>query len=96
MTIHTLNTLQYSKDSAGPWGLYVYRHNGYHTGAVWFARKVRNPDEQITIAKAKAVADAAIAEGKEVRITDSGDMLVFHSQGCKQLYPDGDFWGGLL
>ena len=86
-----LTELMYSTDRKGPWALYVYYPNGYHSGKQWFARPVRYPDEQLGVGQAKARAEAAIAAGNEVRVTDGGDELVFHSKNGKTLYGEG-FW----
>jgi hypothetical protein len=92
--IERLTQLQYSKDLHGPFALYVYERNGYHTGKQWFAKVIRYADEEISVPLAKSRAMAAIAEGREVRICDGGDMLVYHSRNGVQLYPDPeiDFW----
>lgn len=86
MTIEHLTKLQYSIDRKGPWKLYIYDMGGqYHRGGVWFTRVVRYPNEEISVEKAKALANRALAEGREVRICDGGDMLVFHAKGNEML-----------
>jgi hypothetical protein len=94
MSLEILTQLQYSKDLRGPFALYVYDADGYHGGKQWFAKVIKYPDETISIAEAKARARAAEDDGREVRICDGGDMLVYHSQNGIQLYPpDGfHFW----
>lgn len=78
METFTLTELQYSQDRKGPFALYIFDSTGYHSGRQYFASKIKR-------------ADAAIAKGKEVRITDGGDMLVFHSRGGKVLFGE-KFW----
>lgn len=97
MEHHVLTQLQYSQDLRGPFALYIYEHNGYHSGAQWFAKAIRYPNEEISISDAKLRAVAAISAGKEVRICDGGDMLVFHSEHGEQLYPkpDVNFWASI-
>jgi hypothetical protein len=79
----------------GPWKIYVYRKDGYHSGGKWFRRgTVRYPDEEITASDAKERADEAIARKCEVRICDGDDRLVFHSEHGRMIYPatPGEFW----
>jgi hypothetical protein len=93
--VHTLTELQHAEIGEGPWKLYIYGKNGFHTGGVWFRRgPMKYPDEEITAEEAKSRADSAIADGREVRVCDGGDELVFHSQNGATLYPDDglDFW----
>lgn len=91
MPVHTLDQLQYSQDRKGPFALYVFREDGFHSGKQWFNKQVRYPDEEITIAQAQGKTARAMAAGLEVRITDGGDMLVFHAHGSKVLYGE-NFW----
>lgn len=93
-TEHLTETF-YSKDVRGPWALYVYEFNGYHTGKQWFARVIRYPDEQITIGDAKLRVLEAESQGREVRICDGGDFLVYHSLNGVQVYPSFDFWAAV-
>ena len=89
--------LQYSDDRQGPFRLYIYRQDGYHTGGRWF-RKVPKytdpPDREIDYTTAMGMAFAAVARKQEVRVTDGGDMLVYHSKNGVVLYPpqDRSFW----
>lgn len=93
VTRHTLTTLQYSTDRKGPWVLYLYDNTGYHSGKQWFGKRVRYSEEEITVATAKARAEAHERHGLEVRVTDGGDNLVYHSKNGKVVYPEtGDFW----
>jgi hypothetical protein len=94
VTTYTLTEFQYSDDRNGPFQLYIFGPDGYHSGGQWFHRVVRYPNEEIPIPAAKQLADQAIAKGREVRITAGGDMLVFHSVNGRQLYPDQgvNFW----
>jgi hypothetical protein len=97
MAIEYLDDLQYSDDRKGPFALYIYNAEGFHAGAQWFSRApLRYPDEEITVEKATNLARVAFMSGKEVRVTDSGDRLVYHCKDWKCLWPDGgnhgDFW----
>lgn len=78
--------------AAGPWRLYVYDRNGYHSGGKWFRLgKRKYPAEEITFANARERAEAAIAVGREVRICDGWDHLVFHAVGGEVVF-GGTFW----
>lgn len=83
---HTLTELQYSTDRNGPFALYVYGMNGYHSGAQWFSKAPKYPDEEITAKEARASSDLAVAVGYEVRVCDGGDMLVYHAKDSAVLY----------
>ena len=97
MEIHNLTTLQYSEDRRGPWRLYIYETasdfnaDPRHSGGVWFARARLSDTEEIPMLAAKVRALKAIAEGREVRICDGGDFLVFHAKGGKVLYGENFF-----
>jgi hypothetical protein len=92
MPIEVLTKLQYAETGTGPWRLYIYGLGGLHNGAQWFAREpLRYPDEEITIAHAKSRVDKAIALGREIRVTNAGDLLVFRSRGGNTLYGE-NFW----
>jgi hypothetical protein len=97
MATFTLTQLQYSEDRKGPWKLYIYiKDSTKYDYAKWFARKIKYPDEEISIADAFADAMEAIhGDGREVKVCDGGDMLVFHSKDRKTLYGDS-FWPELL
>jgi len=90
-----LTELQYTVPVKGEsFRLYIFGDDGMHSGGQWFRRMPVYPDEEITVHEAKTRAEAAIAAGSEIRITDGGDMLVYHFKGGKQLYPAGtaDVW----
>ena len=91
MPIETLTELQYSEDEKGPWQLYIYRADGmgYQTNT-WFARKIDYPGEEINVHEARDLTRAAFDSGREIRIVDGGDMLVFHAIGNRVLY--GQQW----
>lgn len=95
MISETLTTLQYSTGTKGPWRLYRYNRSGIHSGGQWFNREIRYPDEEILIADAKRLTIVHQAAGLEVRITDGGDQLVYHSIDGKVVYGD-DFWKAIL
>ena len=93
MPIETLTELQYSQDRDGPWQLYIYAPNSqYHRGGVWFMAKPKYPEAgEITILQAKKLAQKAFEDGREIRICDGGDMLVFHARDRRVLYGE-TFW----
>ena len=95
MSVFALTELQHADARDGPWALYIYGRNGYHSGKKLFRRgPMKYPDEEITTQVAKSRVDEAVDDKREVRICDSGDMLVFHSQNGEILFPsdpDG-FW----
>ena len=94
--IHTLKQLQYSTDRKGPFALYIYEPNrDYHRGAIWFRNKPQYPREEISTTEAKLRTDKAMAEGREIRICDRGDMLVYHAKNRKVIYGT-DFWKEVL
>lgn len=57
----------------------------------FFRKKVKYPDEEVDIPTAKTICDKAIANRQEVRVTDGGDMLVYHAQAGMTLYGE-KFW----
>lgn len=76
----------------GPWRLYIFGKDGYHSGGQWFtAGRIKYPDEEIPLSLAKDHSDEAIRRGLEVRVCDGGDNLVFHSQTGKVVY-GSTFW----
>ena len=89
-----MTDLMYSDDKEGPWKMYVYSANSsYHAGGRWFRKgKAVYPDEEMSFIAAKVRCANAMRNGREVRICDGGDMLVFHAKGDKILYGE-DFWG---
>ena len=70
-----------SDDMSFPLRLYVYNAEGRHNGGKWLKN-----DSQLETAMTGPVK-AAIAAKREVRITDSGDFLVFHAQGGRIVFP---------
>lgn len=90
-----LTKLIHDDDLRAPLRLYIYDAQGYHTGGLWFRKKIRYPGEEITNLDARQRAERAIANRMEVRITNGLDNLVFHSRQGVILYPDGGwetFW----
>lgn len=89
-----MTELQHSTDIKGSLALYIYDENGFHRGPQYFRKHVKYPSEEITSAQAHNRAFVAVSKGLEVRITDSGDMLVFHAKDGKILYPENPakFW----
>lgn len=96
--LHRLTQLQPRAAVKGErYRLYVYGSDGFHGGAIWFCA---NPDgklDMISIERARSLAKRAISTAMEVRVTDGGDFLLFHSQCGEQLWPAAgtDFWGTL-
>lgn len=102
---NVLTELRYAQPSY-PMRLYIYGADGFHRGGIWFEKTPRYPDqpgssinrnETISTSNARMLCDAALAMGNEVRITDGGDMLVFHSQLGVTLYPESSaaFWAAV-
>lgn len=90
--VETLTELQYSEDRRGPWKLYIFEPNSpYHRGGVWFRAVPKYPDEEITTVEAEKRATEAIKAGREVRICDGGDMLVFHAERGAIVYGEKFF-----
>ncbi len=90
----TLTQLQYAEpEKDARYRLYIYGQDGRHSGRQRFCNKPVH-DEEITTEEARKRVKQAIAEKKEVRITDDGDMLVFHAAYGAILYPVPfeDFW----
>lgn len=81
-----LNELQYSDDIKGALRLYIY-DGAYHHGGIWFQEKPKYPDEEIPKWRAQLHTNVAIEKDQEVRITNCGDLLVFHAKNGKVLYP---------
>jgi len=77
--------LQY-KDKVDPEGdlyplfLYIYDIDGCHRGSIKIDNKIALEYAMRTSIK------IAINQKREVRITDTGDLLCFHSQGGAILY----------
>jgi hypothetical protein len=90
--VFELTTLQHAETGDGPWRLYLYNNDGFHGRPRWFRNgPMKYPNEEITPQEAKEKADANHAIGREVRITDGGDMLVFHSVDGEIVYGE-NFW----
>jgi hypothetical protein len=76
----------------GPWRLYIYGRDGYHSGGIWFTTGgILYPDEEISFVHAKLLAEKAVQDKKEVRVCDGNDWLVFHSEAGKVVY-GATFW----
>jgi hypothetical protein len=95
MPIENLTELQYSTDRKGPFALVIYEPNSqYHHGKQWFEKVPKYPDEEISVGEARHRVEKAIAQDREVRICDRGDLLVFHAKAGKVLFPNNaeKFW----
>jgi hypothetical protein len=94
--IEHLTQLQHSDVLEGPFALYIYEANSeYHRGPLWFTNKSNRPaEDEIPISVARRKVEEALIEGREIRIVDRGDMLVFHAKSGKVLYPNHPekFW----
>ena len=87
--------------------LYIYDKDGYDkiwtsnseglaTGGKWFRRgPMPQFPEVITAREAQILAEEAIKDKLEVRVTDSGDQFVYHSVNGKVLHGQG-FWLGFI
>jgi hypothetical protein len=90
--VHEITEFQYAETGKGPWRLYLFGKDHFHSGGMWFREgKSKYPDEEISFAKAKELAEAAIGNKLEVRVCDGGDELVFHSENGKVVYGN-TFW----
>lgn len=56
--------------------LYIYGKDGKHSGRQFFRTPTLH-DGEITVAMAFVLAMAAVGEGREVRVTNGGDELLF-------------------
>lgn len=72
-------------DDDNDWPLYLYEYNdsGFHKGRV----RISN-DAELKATMATTVK-IAIEEKREIRITDGGDYLVYHSRNGVVLWPSG-------
>lgn len=98
---YELTQFQYAVPVKGDnFRLYIYGTDGYHSGGQWFTSgPIKYPDEQIDASEAAAREMLARHRKLETRVTNSGDMLVFHSVDGEILYPKGvnggEFWTSL-
>lgn len=79
----------------------------YHSAGIWFCTardyyfcrvdpikcsgKPKYPDEEEGVISVKVKCAAAMRAGREVRICDTGDNLVFHAKGARVLFGE-NFW----
>ena len=68
-------------DDGYPMRLYVYGHNGRHSGGTWLYTEAELHDAMTTVVK------PALADKREVRITDSGDCMIFHAENGRIVWP---------
>lgn len=92
-TSFQLDKLIYSQSLGQSFRLYIYEKDGKHRGGIWFRATPRH-SEEITAESARKLVDRAILDGKECRVTNSGDELVFHFRDGKQIHPAtaAEFW----
>lgn len=89
-TIELTKLIHTTWDGKSALRLYIYDHDGYHRGGVWFEDVPKYQGEEITTAEAMELIAFAMTEKREIRICDSGDFLVFHSINGSVHY-DGGF-----
>jgi len=89
----TLTELQYSTDTRGTLGLYLFV-DGYHGGGIRFRKDPGNPQAQISAEQARRLAEHHLRAGLEVRICNAADLVVYHARDGKLLVPaDAEkFW----
>jgi len=80
--------------------LYFIDSDGTHHGPIRFTSGDIDQEHKgvlVDVFTASALEMSARERGIETRVTDSGDMLLFHSKDGTILYPKdtsgGDFWG---
>lgn len=97
VSTYELTKLQHSEDRKGPWRLYIFEpHSEFHRGGVWFSDKPKYPEEgEITTAQALTRCANAVSEGREVRVCDGGDMLVYHFREGRVLH-GATFWKDVM
>lgn len=84
--------LLYSEVRTGLFKLYVYTKDGRgYDIDTYFEKKPRYPDEEIFTVQAEQIAKAAITTGREVRVTDGADFLVYHFMDGAVQYGE-KFW----
>ena len=98
--------LQYSDDRKGPFKLYIYGQDGYHSGGRWSRKVPKYPDppdreidsmcfgSRFQYMTAMGMAFAAVARKQEVRVTNGLDEIVYHAKNGVVLYPvkGRSFW----
>jgi hypothetical protein len=97
-TITTLPILPCVPVGEGPWKIYIYRPDGFHTGGKWFRQgKMKYPAEEITTEDARQRAIKAMIDHCEVRICNGDDRLVFHSENGTMIQPAtfDEFWDAM-
>lgn len=87
------NDLQYTDEVGdGPWRCYIYDADGYHSGGKWFRKHAPlHPAEEISKEEAYQNVVAANLLGREARVVDGGDFLVFHARDGQILH-GAEFW----
>jgi hypothetical protein len=102
----TLTSFQYALPVPGElMKLYIFNKDGMHNGCIYFRKTPKRKYGEVDIAEASVLVLRAVGEGKEVRVTNGGDLLLFHmktnehGQLCMAYPPDKGimtFFGGLL
>jgi len=94
MNTFQLGQLMYSSEVTDSLRLYIFEPGGMHRGGIFFRKVPKHPDEEISAEEARKLVDRAILDDKEVRITDSGDALVFHFKDGSLIHPESaaSFW----
>lgn len=95
----TLTGFQYAEPVKGmTCKLYNYDSDGHLVDRINFKDQYQMDDVGVWTAKAAQVyVDAYIKMGNEIRVTDCGDMLIFHAKDGKVIYPESgvDFWSAI-
>jgi hypothetical protein len=82
MSFFHFDKIQYATDATYPLFLWLYTEDGKLPP--FGAERVENERELNTYLQ---VCESYIREGREVRIVDRGDMMVFHARNGKIEYP---------
>ena len=72
-----------------PMYLYEYGADGMHSG-----RQYINNDTELRAMMASVVTQA-MREGREIRITDTGDHLIFHAEHGRVVWPTPEQMAGV-
>jgi len=95
MNVIHVTDLKYAELGEGPWRIYIFDKDGFHSGGKWFRDgAVKYPDEEVGKEEAYQTCMAAVLLKREVRICDGGDKLVFHSKDGSVIHGER-FWGPL-
>ena len=83
MTVEKFDQPQYQREyPLFPLQVYIYELDGTYGEPIQV-----NSEAQLHGPGTRRVLEIAIKEGREVRICDPGDLLVFHAVGGKVVFP---------